>query len=178
MVSCLVVTEQYNNHKGRADIMDKKKTTYQFNHGSKYKYYFRVVHDLIGIAINNANVVILKFQQHGKQNMDGKWYRRMIARLLIRNFTCRKRAAPKMLIFTEKISKFYKRRPDAIPHTMEKCANCQKCKLCTRRNSKTLLTTNAWNATYICVMSITTIAFKLSQLINTYRRWDGSFALF
>ena len=93
----------------------------------------------------------------------------MIARLLIRNLTCRKRAPPKLLIFTDKISKFYKRRPDAIPHTMEKCANCQKCKLCTRRNSKTLLTANAWNATYICVMSITTIAFKLSQLINTYR---------
>ena len=149
--------------------MDKKKTTNQFDHGSKYKYYLRVVHDLIDIAINNAHAVFLKFQQHGKQNMDGKWYRRMIAHLLIGNFTFRKRAPPKILIFTKKISKFYKRRPDATPHAMEKCAKCQKCKLCTRRNSKTLLITNAWNATYICVTSITTIAFKLSQLINTYR---------
>ena len=81
----------------------------------------RVVHDLIDIAINNAHVVFLKFQQDEKQNMDGKWYRRMIARLLIMNFTCRKRAPPKMLIFTEKISKFYKRRPDSTPHNGKMC---------------------------------------------------------
>ena len=102
MVSCPAVIEQYNNQMGGVDIMDQKKTTYQFDHRSKYKYYHRVVHDLIDIAINNAYVVFLKLQHDGTQNMNGKWYRRMNARSLIGNFTCRKRAPPNIPIITEK----------------------------------------------------------------------------
>ena len=102
IVSCPAVIEQSNNHMGGVDIMDQKKTTYQFDHRSKYKYYLRVVHDLLDIAINNAHVVFLKLQQDGTQNMDRKWYRRMIARSLTGNFTCRKRAPPNAPIITEK----------------------------------------------------------------------------
>ena len=138
MVSCPAVIEQYNNHMGGVDIMDQKKTTYQFDHRSKYKYYLRVVHDLIDIAINNAHVVFLKLQQDGTQNMDEKWYRRMIARPLIGNFTCRKRAPPNAPIITEKKSRFSKSRSNATPHTMEKCAKRQRCKLCTRRKQQNL----------------------------------------
>ena len=72
MVSCPAVVEQYKNHIGGVDIMDQKKTTYQFDHRSKYKCYLRVVHDLIDIVINNAHVVFLKLLQDGTQNMDGK----------------------------------------------------------------------------------------------------------
>ena len=57
IVSCPAVVKQYNSYMGGVDIMDQKKATYQFNHRSKYKYYLRVVHDLIDIAINNAHII-------------------------------------------------------------------------------------------------------------------------
>ena len=90
MVSYPAVIEQYNKHMCGVDITDQKKTTNRFVHRSKYKYYLRGVHDLIVIAINNAHVVLLELQQDVTQNMNGKWYRRMIARSLNGNFTCRK----------------------------------------------------------------------------------------
>ena len=70
--------------------MDQKNATCQFNHKPKYKYYLRIVHDLIDIAINNAHIIFGQFQENEKDVVDAKNVRRIIARSLIADFSNRK----------------------------------------------------------------------------------------
>ena len=57
---------------GGVDIMDQKKSTYQFDHCSKVKYYLRVIFDLLDISINNAFVIYMKLynEKEGLEKMD------------------------------------------------------------------------------------------------------------
>ena len=90
VVKCPFVVQQYNKHMGGVDLMDQKKVTYQFDHRSRYKYYLRLVHDLLDIAINNAGIVYNRVNEQSEQ-LDSKIYRRMVARALIGNYSSRKR---------------------------------------------------------------------------------------
>ena len=54
--------------------MDQKKATYQYNHKSKYKYYLKIVHDLIDIAINNAHIIFGQLQENEKDVVDAKTF--------------------------------------------------------------------------------------------------------
>ena len=76
------VVKKYNEFMGGVDLMDQKKVMYQFDHCSKHKYYLRVVHHIIDIAVNNAAMVYSKLCE-----CDLKTYRRVIARALVENYT-------------------------------------------------------------------------------------------
>ena len=131
-VTCPVIVKQYNEHMGGVDLMDQKKTTYQFNHRSKHKYYLRVVHDWIDIGINNAYIVYTKLVEDDDNVVDSKTFRRLVARSLIGSFTSRKRSYPSAPIETSKKLRCIRNSNQLHQHTMEKSAKRQRCKLCTR----------------------------------------------
>ena len=138
VVSCPAIVKQYNSSMGGVDIMDQKKATYQFDHRSKYKYYFRVVHDLIDIAINNAHIIFGQFQENEKDGVDAKTFRRIIARSLIANFSNRKRTLQMAPILNEKRSKYTNNSCGTTQYTMCKDVKRRRCKLCTRRKLQNL----------------------------------------
>ena len=70
--------------------MDQKKVTYQFDHRSKYKYYLRVVNDMIDIAVVNAEIIYNKVCDPSNK-LDSKNYRSTIAQALIGCYSSRKR---------------------------------------------------------------------------------------
>ena len=72
------VVRQYNSNMGGVDLIDQKKVTYQFDHRSKSKYYFRIVHDFRDIANNNSYVVYCKLGE-SVPSMGAKTYRRAVA---------------------------------------------------------------------------------------------------
>ena len=132
-IDCPAVVKQYNKFMGGVDLMDQKKVTYQFDHRSKYKYYLRIVNDLLDISINNAEIVYNKISNKEEQ-LDSKTYRRIIARSLIGNYTNRKRQAPQSTIkHGPKPPKYLKACKSAGPHTMIKVEKRQRCKLCTSK---------------------------------------------
>ena len=101
-VSCPAIVKCYNEHMGGEDIVDQKKVTYQFDHCSHHKYYFRLVHDLIDIGVKNACVDFNKLQCARADQLDGKTFRRMVARSLIANFSSKKRLSPTAAVATPK----------------------------------------------------------------------------
>ena len=131
-VSCPNVVKLYNDHMGGVDIMDQKKSTYQFDHRSKVKYYLRVIFDLLDISINNAFVIYMKSynEKEGLEKMDSKTFRRIIARSLIGNYTSRKRNISLASISTSSKRAKYG-QTSVVRHTLEKVGTRQRCKLCT-----------------------------------------------
>ena len=133
------VVRQYNFHMGGVDLMDQKKVTYQFDHRSKSKYYFRIVHDFIDIAINNSYVVYCKLGE-SVPSMDAKTYRRAVAQSLIGTFNSRKRAVLASSVMTQqKRLRINQSLMDMYGHTMMKSEERKRCKLCSskKRQSRT-----------------------------------------
>ena len=92
-VICPNVANQYYNFMGGVDLIDQKKVFYQFDHRSKFKYYLRIVFDIIDIAIYNSHVIYTKLSGD-TSTMGSKTFRRSVARSLIGNYTYRKRPVP------------------------------------------------------------------------------------
>ena len=132
-VSCPNVVKLYNRGK-KVDLMDEKKGTYQFDHRSKVKYYLRIVFDLVDNAINNSFVIYTKLSNESADlpKMDSKTYRKMIARALIENFSCRKRSIPSASIATGSRKSKYGQAPDP-KHAMEKSNLRKRCAWCTSK---------------------------------------------
>ena len=65
-IDCPAVVKEYNKFMGGVDRMDQNKVTYQLDHRSKYKYYLRIVNDLLDISINNAEIVYNKISNKGE----------------------------------------------------------------------------------------------------------------
>ena len=124
------VVKEYNCHMGGVDLMDQKKTTYEFDHRSRHKYYLRVVQDLIYIAVNNAHVVYSFLEcTNATAVVDAKTFRRAVARDLIGEFSSRKRPTPAAAVITSKrlnISPLNNERR----HTISKTEKRTRCKFC------------------------------------------------
>ena len=132
-IKCPYVIQQYNQHMGGVDLMDQKKVTYQFDRRSKYKYYLRLVHDIIDIAINNAGILFNRLNKDSEQ-LDQKTYRRIVARCLIGRHTTRKRSVPSSSILTPNRAIQLRNCRDSVRHTMQKADQRKRCKLCTSNN--------------------------------------------
>ena len=133
------VVRQYNSHMGGVDLMDQKKVTYQFNQRSKSKYYLRIVHYFIDIAINNSYVVYCKLGE-SVLSTDEKTYRRAVAQSLIGTFNSRKRAVLSSSVMTQqKRLRINQSSMETYGHTMMKFEERKRCKLCSskKRQSRT-----------------------------------------
>ena len=151
-VGCPNVVKQYNTYMGGIDLMDQKKVTYQFKHRSKFKYYLRVVFDMFDIAIVNSHIIYSKLASStdDTQAIDSKTFRRIVARSLIGNFNCRKRAIPSSSIMTQQ-KRLLASGNTLGNHAIEKTDERKRFKLCT---SKTCYnrTLNAVCAICTCVL--------------------------
>ena len=146
------VVKKYNEFMGGVDLMDQKKVMYQFDHRSKHKYYLRVVHDIIDIAVNNAAVVYSKLCDRSNQ-CDLKTYRRVVARALIANYTSRKRATPSSSIL--KATKRAHQQQEIRNSSNTQCKKYHKEKDASSvpcKKEKTKPITHVCNAIFICVM--------------------------
>ena len=110
--------------------MDQKKVTYQFSHRSSYKYYLRLVFDIVDIAVNNAAIVYEKVNSESSANaMDLKAFRCCVARGLIDNYCSRKRAIPSSVALGSTKS-LQQQKNSSTSHTMMKSEVRKRCKLC------------------------------------------------
>ena len=134
VVKCPFVVKQYSKHMGDVDLMDQKKVTYQFDHRPRYKFYFRLVHDLLDIAINNAGIVYNRVSEQSEQ-LDLKTYWRMVAQALIGNYSSRKRQlSSSSILKTPQRARQMKDCRGSTQHTMQKVSQRKRCKLCTSNN--------------------------------------------
>ena len=128
-INCPAVVREYNKHMGGVDLMDQKKVTYQFDHRSKYKYYLRVVNDMIDIAVVNAEIIYNKVCDPSDK-LDSKNYRSAIAQALIGCYSSRKREVLSSAKNSRR-SSLKRHSNDTTPHTMKNVDKRQRCKLCT-----------------------------------------------
>ena len=120
---------------GGVDLKDQRKTNYQFDHRSKFKYYLRVVFDVIDIAITNSHIIYSKLSEISENTpaLDSKAFRRSVARSLIGNYNCRKRSVSTSAIINQQKRSRMSLSESAVHHVMEKTDERKRCKLCTSK---------------------------------------------
>ena len=95
-ICCTAIQPVY----GRRRLDGSKKVTYQYDHRSKHKYYLRLVHDIIDIAINNAGIVLNILNESNAEKLDSMTFRRVVAQAMNGSYSSQKRSIPSSSILT------------------------------------------------------------------------------
>jgi hypothetical protein len=87
----------YNKFMGGVDLMDHEKITYEIDRKANIKYNLRIFFNLMDTAVNKSHCIFTQLNQ--KVNPEYKaisplYYKQLIARFLVGNYTNRKRSLP------------------------------------------------------------------------------------
>lgn len=129
-IPCPSVIANYNKGMGGVDLIDQKKTYYELDRKSKFRFYLRIFFDLMDVACVNAfQIYAAKFPRQ----MSLLQYKITVADALTRRYSSRKRSFP-----TSRPSKI--RAINIVPQTSaghlpefvetrRRCVNCAKSKV-------------------------------------------------
>lgn len=125
-VKCPMVVSNYNTYMGGVDLIDQRKSYYELDRKSKFRFYLRIFFDLMDISCVNAFIV---FNQRFPKRMKLVQFKEAVADSLTRRFSSRKRSFPQSRQIQP--AKIIKTSADHLPvfrDSRRRCVYCSQTK--------------------------------------------------
>ena len=127
-IRCPNVIAEYNKAMGGVDLLDQRKSYYEVDRKSKFRFYLRIFFDLMDVACVNAFII---YNERFPNKLSLLQFKRCVADGLTRHFSSRKRKFPGV----RHVETATLRPTGNICHmpifqdSRHRCVNCKKLKL-------------------------------------------------